>query len=186
MTRTVPPETVALLRRRYAEGIMLSVLQEETGIVSLWTIYRCLDGHYDDGSGMPLPLPPLPRRRDSKSSQRAALVRRLWRSAEQQVEQIETRMAQSGLAPEAAERDARTLAVLVRTMRELTAFDAAKRAKGKQGDDREQQPKRPHDTPVPRNIDELRRALARKLEALAQEPPETGVGDHPPARDGAV
>ena len=48
MPQPVPPETVALLRRRYAEGATLAVLKAESGIASLWAIYRCLDGKYDD------------------------------------------------------------------------------------------------------------------------------------------
>ena len=98
MPQAVPPETVALLRRRYAEGATLPVLKAESGITSLWAIYRCLDGKYDDGSGAP--LAPLPRRRVSRHATRAELVKRLWRNAEAQVAQIEARMKDSGQATE--------------------------------------------------------------------------------------
>ena len=110
------------MRRRYAEGATLPILKAESGL-TLWALYRCFDGHQDDGSDMPLPLPALPRRRDARRRTRAELVKRLWRNAEQQVEQIEARMAKSGRAPDDSERDARALAVLVRTLRELSAFD---------------------------------------------------------------
>jgi hypothetical protein len=163
MPRAVTPETVALVRRLYSEGATLPVLKAESGLTSLWTIYRCFDGHYDDGSGAPLPLAALPRRRNDARMTRAELVRRLWRSAERQVNQIETRIKQSGHAPDVSERDARALAVLVRTLRELSSFDEAKRGKAKQ------QPK--NDEPVPRDLGELRRELTRKLRALAEEMP---------------
>lgn len=173
MPDNVPPETVALVRRRYADGATLAVLKAESGITSLWTLYRCLDGRYDDGSGAPLPA--LPRRRDitHRAARRAELVKRLWHSAERQVEQIEARMAQSGLAADDPERDARALAVLVRTLRELTAFDAEKRGKGKQ------QQKPENEQPIPRNIDELRRELARKIEALIEAESGSGADAHP-------
>ena len=59
-------------------------------------------------------------------------MKRLWSNAEAQVAQIEARMKQSGQAPDDSERDARTLAILIRMLRELSAFDEAKRGKDKQ------------------------------------------------------
>ena len=175
MPQAVPPETVALLRRRYAEGATLPVLKAESGITSLWAIYRCLDGKYDDGSGAP--LAPLPRRRISRHATRAELVKRLWRNAEAQVAQIEARMKDSGQATDDFERDARALAILIRMLRELSAFDEAKRGKDKQ------QQKPTNDEPVPRDVAELRRELARKMEALLQDEPGSGQGN-PPALGG--
>ena len=178
MVRKVPPETVALLRRRYAEAATLPVLKAESGITSLWTIYRCLDGHYDDGSGMPLPLSRIPRRRAGlrithSPLRRKSLVARIWRNAEAQVEQIETRLAQSGLAPDVFERDARSLAILVRTLRELTAL-----AESKKPDARKQSKPENDDTP-PRDLDELRRELARRMQAFVEERTGGGVSGGP-------
>ena len=74
----------------------------------------------------------LPRKKSAaatqwkKSPQRAELVRRLWQAADGQVKQLERRLAAT-LAPAERERDARTMAVLVKTLRELTALDAARR-----------------------------------------------------------
>ncbi len=174
MTRHVPPETVAAVRRRYADGDSVAAILAATGIASSGVLYRCLDGRHDDGSGAPLPLPPLPRRRTRKPagdhdvpSRRKALVDRIWRSAEAQVDQIEARLAQSGLAGEESERGARTLAIVVRTLRELTAFDAARRAEERATDPSSKTAE--NDKPVPRNIDDLRRELARKLQALVEE-----------------
>ncbi len=121
---------------------------------------------------MPLPLPALPRRRVAGTTQRAKLVNRLWLNAQRLMDQIEARMAQSGLKPDDRERDARALALVVRTVRELCAFDAAKRDAS-----REQKPKNANEQPIPRNTDDLRRELARKMEALLQE--ESGAHDRP-------
>jgi hypothetical protein len=167
MTQKVPPETVALLRRRYVENATLAQLKAETGITSVWAIYQCLDGKYDDGTSAPLPLPKLPRRRDllNRAESRKALLERLWRNAEQQVEQIETRLARSGIGPDNSEREARALAVLVRTLRELAAFDEADKPSAKT----RKQPKPENDNPVPRDLDELRRELARRIHAFVDE-----------------
>jgi hypothetical protein len=56
---------------------------------------------------------------------RAALAERLWRTAELQAAEVEARIA-SGPRPAAdTERDAKTLSVLARTLRELSAADSA-------------------------------------------------------------
>ena len=165
MVQKVPPEAVALLRRRYSEGATLAVLKAESGVTSLWMIYRCLDGHYDDGCGVPLPLPALPRRRNDARMTRAELLRRLWRNAQRQVDQIETRIKQSRQAPDDSERDARALAVLVRTLRELSAFDEMRKPDAK----KQPKPELENDDPVPRDIDELRRELARRIHAFVDE-----------------
>jgi hypothetical protein len=174
MPQTVPPETVALVRRRYAAGDLISAIQADIGFLSIGVFYNCLDGRYDDGSGAPLPLPKIPRRlgglRIMRSpSRRKSVVARIWRNAEAQVERIEKRLAESGMATEDFERDTRSLAVVVRTLRELEALDA-KRNKGKQ-----QKPT--NDEPVPRDIRELRRELVRKMEALLQDEPRAGQGN---------
>ena len=187
MTPTVPPpEQVAAVRRRYAEGDPVAAIQSATGINSVGVLYRCLDGRYDDGSGAELPLPAIPRRHSGlrivrSPSRRKALVARIWRNAEAQVEQIETRLASSGLGTEDFERDARTLAVVVRTLRELKALDAAKRTEQSAAGEA-QKKTAANDKPVPRNIDDLRRELARRLQALVeQEPGKQGGKDLEPA-----
>jgi hypothetical protein len=179
MTQHVPPETVALVRRRYADGDSVAAIKAATGIAR-GALYRCLDGRYADGSGAPLPLPPLPRRRNSKSaevddapSRRQALVERVWRNAEAQVDQIETRLAGSGLAADDPERGTRTLAILVRTLRDLAAFDAAE-SERRAADPSSKAAE--YDKPVPRNIDDLRRELAEKLAKLVQQDSEGGGG----------
>ena len=166
MQKTPPsPETVALVRRRYAEGDVVGAIQADAGNLSIGVFYNCLDGKYDDGSGATLPLPRIPRRCAGlrimrNPSRRKLLVARIWRNAEAQVELIEKRLADSGMTTEDFKRDTRALAVVVRTLRELEAFDV-KRTKGN-----EQKPT--NDEPLPRDIGELRRELARKLEDLVR------------------
>jgi hypothetical protein len=162
-----PPETVALVRRLYAEGWTNKAIMAATGITSVWQLYRCLDGLYPDGSEMPLPLPKVPRRRKmlGRQANRKMLIERLWRSAERQVEQIEKRMGKPDTGAEELERDARSAAIVVRMLRELSSLDAAKRDKAKQQN-------QPDDASVPRNLDDLRRELARKIEAIVQDDAE--------------
>jgi hypothetical protein len=87
----------------------------------------------------------------------------MWRTAERQVEEIEDRLKVAGLQQGERESNARTLATVARTLRELAAVDDARRArKGTSKDD--------DDAAAPRNIDELRRSLAEKLEAIVAGP----------------
>jgi hypothetical protein len=110
-----------------------------------------------------------PQRKD-RQSPRAALVARLWKSAERQVADIHKRLRRAGLDPDERERDARMLAVMVKTLRELAALDD----KAAPHDQRPQP-----DEPDNRDIDEFRRDLARRIEALVASQSE-------PADDGAA
>jgi hypothetical protein len=95
---------------------------------------------------------------------RKALVDRLWRAAERHVAGIEARLPALEAEPETMERDARTLAMLARMVRELSAAEtkpprpATRRKPMKEADD---------DAP-PRDIDAFREELARRLERLRQ------------------
>jgi hypothetical protein len=161
------PEAIALVRRRYAEGVTVARILAETPM-SHGTFYLWVDGGPDDGGGRR--LPPLPRRRvvvgkrrRPLKGERCSLVARLWRTAERQVRDIEVRLARDQQEPAERERDARVLAVLVKTLRELTALDEAKA-------DMKSQPEAPaaDDDAVPRDLDELRRELARRVDRLRQ------------------
>lgn len=93
---------------------------------------------------------------DQANDPRAALAARLWRAAERQAAEVEQRIA-AGPRPVAdAERDARVLSVLARTLRELSAVDAA--AQDEDDDDA-----------APDDIDELRSALDERLRKLSLE-----------------
>lgn len=92
---------------------------------------------------------------------RRSLVSRLWRTAERQVADIETRLIAAGGDPATLERDAKTLAVLARTVRDLVAIDAEQKrgAKADKADDEN----------APPNIDEFRRRISAKLAELSEE-----------------
>jgi hypothetical protein len=168
------PTRVALARRRYREGMPLKAILAETGLTRT-AVHRCLTGDYPDGSGAaPAPIPLRyggARASHDKTSRRktgrAALIARMWHAAERQVDEIEQRF--QGLGLERGEREsegnARTLAVVARTLRDLAAFDEAGKARDRRPR-RNDAPKDDNDETVPRNIDDLRRALAQKLDAF--------------------
>jgi hypothetical protein len=167
------PDAVALVRRRYAEGATVKAIVAESGIKNLTIIYRCLAGLYPDGTGVkPVPIPQRRagvRVRHRKGS-RAALVARMWRTAERQVEEIEDRLAVAGLEVAERESNARTLAIVAKTLRELVAVDEAKTSRGSEA------PK-DHDDDHPRNIEDLRRELAQKLERFVASRSASLSGD---------
>jgi hypothetical protein len=152
------PVSEILLRRRMSNG----------------NFYRWLDGGPLEGDGRM--LPPIPRRQTKKrpqprptSEKRAKLVTRLWRAAQRQVDEIERCTALKERDGSERERDARALAVLVKTMRELTELDAAgapKRGAEENADDG-----------FPRDIDELRRELARRMQAIVARRNEAVPGE---------
>jgi hypothetical protein len=88
---------------------------------------------------------------------RAAIVDKLWQSAERQVEDIHKRVTSAGLEPDERERDARMLSVLVKTLRDLAALDDTTMVAGHD---------KPDDQSDARDIDEFRRELARRIDAL--------------------
>jgi hypothetical protein len=147
------PEIGAQVRARYAAGDRVADILADAGI-GPGTLYYWIDGGPDDGDGSR--LPPLPRRHSarvrharSRPAARLSLVKRLWRTAEWQVRDIEDRLRANQMPPDERERDARLLAVMVKTVRELTALR----------DDNESED-------AAANSDDVRRELARKLDAL--------------------
>jgi hypothetical protein len=165
MTDIPTPDVVALVRRRYVEGAAIRTICAESGLPN-HMLYRCFAGEFDDGTGV-APAP-IARRRPgvtmpSGRGSRAALVARLWRAAERQVKDIEDCLKAAGLEPVEREGNARTLAVVVKTLRELTAFDEAQSKRGAKPPDQEDD-----DDPMPRDIDELRRQLARRIESIVE------------------
>jgi len=87
---------------------------------------------------------------------RTALAARLWRAAERQAAEVEQRIAAGPRPVAEAERDARVLSVLAKTLRELSAVDT-----GNQDEDDEDA--------APDDIDELRSALDERLRRLSLE-----------------
>lgn len=95
---------------------------------------------------------------------RKALVDRLWRAAERHVAGIEARLPSLEAEPDTMERDARTLAMLARMVRELSAAEA----KPPRPATRRKPVKEADDDAPPRDIDAFREELARRLERLRQ------------------
>lgn len=96
---------------------------------------------------------------------RSRIVCQLWRAAEKQVEQVEARLETLSDEPQALEREAKTLGIIARTVRELVALDEEKaklknRGKGESTDDSRS---------PPMSIPAFRRELAEKLEQLRLE-----------------
>lgn len=116
------------------------------------------------------------RRTTPRAPARRRVVSRLWNTAERQVAEIEARLAAGG-DPAALERDAKTFAIIARTVRDLVAIDAEAEAHT-QEKRRTHAPKDASATPQAnedhtdfgaRDIEEFRAELARRLEALRTE-----------------
>lgn len=157
----IPPAALRA-RQNYIGGAQVRAILAEADY-SLEQLYHWLDGApQPDGTTL---LPPIPRRRiivrrAGRAATRLALVERLLRATEMQVHAIEQKLSGAGYEPN--DDDARATAVLARTMRELIALYTAT---GKP----QNEPGKPNDDPMPRDVDELRRTLSRKLEALVAE-----------------
>jgi hypothetical protein len=99
---------------------------------------------------------------------RKAVVTKLWRAAKRQLEAHEAHLDELPKGAAASESDAKALAVLARTVRELVALEGTTAS----------QEAKPDDDLSPaglRHAAELREELARRLEALAAE--EAARGD---------
>jgi hypothetical protein len=128
--------------------------------VSQYVLYMWLaGGPRVNGERM---LPPVERRSPMrrKRTDREKLVQRLWRAASVQVRTLENRLNAS---PEPDESSARTMAVMVKTLRDLYELDGPKQ-KPKAKPEAESSPGAKADDP--RDIDEFRRELARRIAAL--------------------
>lgn len=92
---------------------------------------------------------------------RKAVVNTLWRAARRQLDAHEARLDDLPKGSVASESDAKALAVLARTVRELVAMEAATAS----------QESKPADDLSPaaglRHVAELRKELARRLEFIA-------------------
>jgi hypothetical protein len=166
--REYSDEAIARVRALYAEGALVDEVLKQTGL-SESSLYYWLDGGPADG---PDRLPTIPRRnltqmrakRRRPAGSRVSVIKRLWRTAEQQVVEIETRLSEGGGDPAGLERDARTLAILAKTVRDLVSLEADTERGGKPGMAHEKAPE--HDEEGPRDLDAFRRDLAEKLARL--------------------
>ncbi len=154
------PEAALRARQMYLDGRKTDDIQKDTGL-NLHRLYLWLAGG-PERNGV-RPLPPIPQRRVNVFSgrhqnARAALIVRMMNAAEQQVQDIESRLSVTPEELDSRERSARVLAVLVKTLRELSAVDSRT--------PRTRKPKDQDDDDLPRNLDDLRRELSRRLDAV--------------------
>lgn len=122
------------------------------------------------------PALPAAKRKRAPRSGRKAVIAKLWKAAQTQLEAHEAHLAELPAGTAASEADAKTLATLARTVRELVTLDSA--AVGEEG--------KSEDDPSPaeglRRVEELRSELGRRLAALAAE--EAGAVSASPHGDG--
>ena len=122
--------------------------------------------------GVPM-FPPLPSRNPrARKTSRTKLVRRMWETMDGQIETLEQRLA-GKLKPAEREREVRTMALLVKTLRELNDFDGAKRKSTQKGGSN---PAPEVNDDDPRDIDEFRRELARRIAALDPSATDDAAG----------
>lgn len=107
---------------------------------------------------------------------RKAVVTRLWRAAQRQLDAHEARLDELPKGAAANESEAKALAVLARTVRELVALDATSPGQEDKSND-ELSP-----AAGLRHVAELRKELARRLEILAAG--EADPAAAPPPADG--
>jgi hypothetical protein len=175
-----PPTMDEIHRGRdmYTQGFTVSRILAATDM-SLGTFYSWLDGGPCDEKGEPM-LPPIPRRRQVLGKRRkpliashASLVARLYRTAERQALDIERRLACPSDSTPERERDVRMLALLVQSLRGLSAVAPAE-PKGASASRKIDEP----DDPVPEDIDEYRLELARRIRAfIASREAQTAVAE---------
>jgi transposase-like protein len=111
-------ETVARLHELYSGGeLSIAEICRECDVTE-YTLYYWVNGGPCRGERHLEPLPhriaKIPRtgRRRRLSGDRASLVKRIWRTAEAQVRDIEERLLGNAQPPDERERDVRVLAVL--------------------------------------------------------------------------
>ena len=109
------------------------------------------------------PKPPSEPKRKPKSVSRKAVVGQLWRAAKRQIDTHEEHLADLPKGTTASEADAKALAVLARTVRELVAIEEPPATRKDKHTD---EPSAADDL---RHVAQLRQDLARRLEALAAQ-----------------
>lgn len=107
---------------------------------------------------------------------RKAVVGQLWRAAKRQLDAHEQHLADLPQGEAASEADAKALATLARTVRELVAIESPTAVK------RDKQTDELSAADGLRHVAQLRQDLARRLEALAAE--EGGEGAQGTDSDG--
>ncbi|TQI76280.1 hypothetical protein FHT98_4072 [Bosea sp. AK1] len=109
------------------------------------------------------PQPPSEPKPKRTAVSRKAVVGQLWRAAKRQIDTHEEHLADLPKGTTASEADAKALAVLARTVRELVAIEEPLAARKDKHTD---EPSAADDL---RHVAQLRQDLARRLEALAAQ-----------------
>jgi hypothetical protein len=112
-----------------------------------------------DESDETAPVRPAAKRKPAPRG-RQAVIGKLWKAAQTQLEAHEAHLAELPAGAAASEADAKTLATLARTVRELVALDSAAAGEGGKSEDE------PSPAEGLRRVAELRRELARRMERL--------------------
>lgn len=129
----------------------------------------------DESQAGGMPAAPRPK---AAAVSRKRVVSQLWRAAKRQLDAHEEHLADLPKGSAASEADAKALATLARTVRELVAIDEpASGRKDKQTDDLSA-------ADGLRHVAQLREDLARRLEALVAA--ETGEASEGVGADGAA
>lgn len=108
---------------------------------------------------------------------RKAVIGKLWKAAQTQLEAHEAHLAELPAGTAASEVDAKTLATLARTVRELVALDSAAAGEGGKSEDE------PSPAEGLRRVEELRRELARRMERLIADHAGEAVPQAPAGSD---
>jgi hypothetical protein len=101
--------------------------------------------------------------RQTNLTARASLTARLWRAAEMQAAEIEARLSAGERPIAESERDARVLAILAKTLRELSSASLIPDEEEKEDDDA-----------TPDDVETLREALAQRLRRIAEDRHQQG------------
>ena len=89
---------------------------------------------------------------------RSALAARLWKAAELQAEEIENRLAMGARSAAEAEKDARVLSILAKTLRDLSSVDDANCGSDEHDEDTASD-----------DLETLREELGKRLKRIHQE-----------------
>ena len=107
-----------------------------------------------------------PRGYPRAAGERLALVERLREAVDKQIGHVDSILSHTEMQlPDEAERTARMLAGLARTLREMTRLEMPA------------PPEPDDDSDMPRNVDDLRRELLRKMDALIAERSDQATGE---------
>jgi len=112
-----------------------------------------------DESDETAPVRPAAKRKPAPRG-RKTVIGKLWKAAQTQLEAHEAHLAELPAGAAASETDAKTLATLARTVRELVALDSAAAGEGGKSEDE------PSPAEGLRRVAALRRELARRMERL--------------------